>query len=48
VTELAETNNINHDVAAKLHPEIKRHTRHKGNSFWIVAVDVKDWRFNHL
>ena len=48
MTELAEADDVDHDVGTEFVPELHRHLRDEGHGFRIVAIDMEDRRLDHL
>src|SRR5690625_3946021 len=48
VPKLAETNDIDNNIVAKLVAKIESQLGNKSYGFWVVAVNVKDRGFDHL
>ena len=48
VAKAAETNHVNHNIFMKPHTEIKSQLSHHDHRFRIIAIDMKNRRFDHL
>ena len=48
VAQFAKTDDIDNNILLKFHAELKRQLRGQYHGFRVIAVDVKDRRFNHL
>ncbi len=48
MAQFAEADDINNDIFLELHTVVNGQLRHEDHRFWVIAVDVKNWCFNHF